>query len=288
MVVSVIVVLAIASLEIMHMQTSKPVLESNSSSELNSSTIAAHPVSTSVPLAFFLNISSGYFQDNLKVFAKNLKSGDYVIIRGDISDPRAVVEKVKQVKSMFAPGVNVNSCLFYYEIGNIVDTVPKLPTGIDYIVYDYEKGQNYSPEFTENESKSLEYFDQAQDAVLKYNKNTRSNAKLMITPPFGELRHANWNWGLVADHMDVMDMQLQAFVNDHTLMKGYVSSTFNEMSNSKKHVIFVQVSMSRNTIQENIDAINAVKDRRIGAFLIWYQATQTKDLEKFLDNIKRD
>ncbi|MGE5599895.1 MAG: hypothetical protein ACM3UQ_00095 [Clostridiales bacterium] len=298
LIVAATIVLVLAGTQVVYMQFARQGHAQNFSmvnravtgASVNNADLASSYYETHRPriqLAFFLNIASSRYQDNLKVFARNLQNGDYLIMRGDPSSPLAVIQAAKQSKHMFAPGVHVMTCLFYYAIGDIVRSVPKLPPGIDFVVYDYEKGSNYSPDFTTNESVSLGYFDQAEAAVLQYGKNTGSNAQLMVTPPVGELLHAGWNWGLAADHMDAIDMQLQAFVKDHALMKNLVSSTASHISEPKKHLVFVQLSLSRWPVRENIDAINATRDSRIGAFLIWYQATQTADLEAFFDALKR-
>lgn len=240
------------------------------------------------PLAFFLRMYGQYYTDNLQVFEKNLKNGDYLLIRGNPSEALTVIQKVEQSKPLFDSGVHVNSAIFYFTIRDIVTTVPKLPHGIDFIVYDYEKGDNYSPEFTANESKSIEYFDQARSAVLQYNKNTNSNARLMITLPYGELHSANWDWRLAAKHMDVIDMQLQAFLQSPSVMQNYISNTY-DSGTEDKPLIFAQLSISkvRGTVQENIDAINTIKNSQVNAFLIWYQAIQTSDLEQFFSLLHR-
>lgn len=243
---------------------------------------------SNTPLAFFLRIYGQYYTDNLKVFEKNLKNGDYLLIRGNPSEALTVIQKVEQSRPLFDSGVHVNSAIFYFTIRDIVTTMPKLPHGIDFVVYDYEKGDNYSPEFTTNESKSIEYFDQARSAVIQYNKNTGSNAKLMVTLPYGELHSDNWDWRLAAKHMDVLDMQIQAFLQNPSLMQSYISNTYDNGTGNKP-LIFAQLSISqvRGTVQENVDAINTIKNSKVNAFLIWYQAIQTSDLEQFFSLLHR-
>lgn len=239
-------------------------------------------------LAFFLRIYGQYYIDNLSVFEKNLENGDYLLIRGNPSEALTVIQKVEQSRPLFDSGVHVNSAIFYYAISDIVTTVPKLPRGIDFVVYDYEKGDNYSPEFTTNESKSIEYFDQARSAVMQYDKNTGSNAKLMVTLPYGELHSDNWDWRLAAKHMDVIDMQIQAFLKNHSMMQSYISDTYDNGTGNKP-LIFAQLSISqvRGTVQENVNAINVIKNSQVNAFLIWYQAIQTSDLEQFFSLLHR-
>jgi len=233
-------------------------------------------------LAFFLRIYGQYYVDNLKVFVKNLKNGDYLLIRGNTSEAPTVIQKVEESRPLFDSGVHVNSAIFYYAIRDIVTTVPKLPHGIDFIVYDYERGDNYSPEFTTNESKSIEYFDQARSVVAQYNKNTDSNARLMVTLPYGELHSANWDWRLAAKHMDVIDMQLQSFLQDHSAIQRYISNTA-DIEAGDRSLIFAQLSITpvRGTVQENVNAINEIQNSQVGAFLIWYQSIQTSDLAQF-------
>lgn len=284
MVIFGIVILLVVSLQIVN----KSILQQPTTSPTMSSSNYTLDTTSHIPLAFFLRIYGHYYTDNLKVFVKNLKNGDYLLIRGKPTEALTVIQKVADARPMFDSRVHVNSAIFYYSIGDIIRTISKLPPGIDFIVYDYEKGDNYSPEFTTNESKSIQYFDQAKAAVLQYNKKTDGDAKLMVTPPVGELSSANWNWSLVAKHMDVMDMQLQAFVQDRKTMQHYVLETFDKTESSSP-TIFIQISITktRGTIQDNVDAINTIKDSRIGAFLIWYQSTQTSDLEQFFSMMSR-
>ena len=276
-----------------NVKSDMPLISANyiSHTKPNTNLTSVVPVSnttSNTPLAFFLRIYGQYYIDNLGVFEKNLKNGDYLLIRGNPSEALTVIQKVEQSRPLFDSGVHVNSAIFYYTISDIVTTVPKLPRGIDFVVYDYEKGDNYSPEFTTNESKSIEYFDQARSAVIQYNEDTGSNAKLMVTLPYGELHSDNWDWRLAAKHMDVIDMQIQAFLQNHSMMQSYISNTYdNETGNNP--LIFAQLSISqvRGTVQENVDAINAIKNSKVNAFLIWYQAIQTSDLEQFFNLLHR-
>lgn len=245
---------------------------------------------TSYSLAFFLKTSGSHYNDNLQVFKNNLKSGDYLLIRGEPSSPMVLIQKVQLARSMFNSGVNVDSVLFYYKIDDLIKEVPNLPKGIDFIIYDYEKGANYSPEFTTDEATSIGFFDNAKDAVAQYNKNTGSNAKFMVTPPYGELRSADWDWGLAAKHMDAMDLQVQAFLKDLVTVKGYVSSAVNQITQGSPNTLtFIQLSIvhKRGTLDENVAALNALKNPRINAFLIWYQANQTEDLNQLFNLLSR-
>jgi hypothetical protein len=279
-----VVALIILGLEVMtnSMSVSKPVTTSSYNTNSTQTT------KFMTPLAFFLRNSGQQYTDNLLVFAKNLKSGDYLFIYGKPSEDLTVLHKVEQAKPMFNSGVNVNSAIFYYKIGDLVDNVPKLPSGVDFIIYDYERGTNYSPEFTTNESTSLGYFDQAKAAITQYNRNSGSNARFMVTPPYGELQAAHWNWGLAVKHMDAVDIQVQAFLQHPDTMKNYVSDVVGQITQeSPSTKIFIQLSLvqQRGTIQDNLNAINMLYRLPIDGFLIFYHPSQTSDLEQFFNQI---
>lgn len=243
-----------------------------------------------VTLAFFLKFGNKYFEDNLAILAKNLKTGDYLLVDGSPSTASELLQRVQEIRSLVNPGVNVIAVANYKNISNLTNTVPTLPKGIDYIMYDYEGGSAFSPEFTKDENISISYFDEAKAAVERYNKNTGSEAKLFVTPPFGELQSANWDWGLAANHMDVIDIQLQAFLKDPNL-QSYATEIMEQIKkNSPDKLVFVQCSLSpqRGTVQDNVNAIETLrKVREINAFLVFYQNGQGSELTQFFSLLDR-
>ena len=243
-------------------------------------------------LVFFLQSTSSpsYYSENLQLFTKYLKPDDILFITGS---PRAHASKVLQqtqdAKALIGAGVKVYSLQFYFKITDLVGNVTKLPKGLDYIGYDYEKGNLYSPEFTTNETTSISYFDQAQTAVKQYNTATRSDAKFIVTPPYGELKNANWEWGQAAKHMDTINMQMQGLLHDpnyHDLVTTVVSQI---RQGSPDTQLFVQVSISpaRGTVQDNVNAIGILKTLPIDGILVFYQNTQTSDLQQLFTLLDR-
>jgi hypothetical protein len=243
-----------------------------------------------VHLAFLLNTRSPYYNDDLQLLAKNLRSGDYLFIIMD-SNPSLANQLMQQAKSLCSDGVNVNTVLLYSKLQKIVDELPMEPKGMDWIVYDYESGSDFSPEFTINENSSLGYFDKAKEAVEKYNVNTASSAKFMVTPPYGELKKGNWNWGFAAQHMDGIDVQTQRLVKNMSTFKDQISNItdqIQELSSNKFFMIQFSLRPSVGTINDTLNGINNVKDLRINAFLIFYdQYSKNSQLEKFFNSFHR-
>jgi hypothetical protein len=246
--------------------------------------------STNIHLAFLLNTRSPYYNDSLQLFAKNLHSGDYlfIIVHSKLSSAN---ELVQQAKSMCSTGVNVNAVLLYSKLDKIKNEAVTLPKGIDWIIYDYENGSDFSPEFTVNETSSLVYFDEARDAVKKYNVEIGSATKFMVTPPYGELKEGNWDWGLAARHMDGIDVQTQRLVKDMPTFRDHILKIADQIqAKSPKTFFMIQFSLrpSVGTVEDTLNGINYVKDLRIDAFLIFYdQYSQNSQLEKFFSLIRR-
>ena len=242
-------------------------------------------------LAFFLNIDNPYYETNLEIFIKNLKKGDYLLVSGPPERAKEIIQKTHEIQNLVNSGVNVFSVMNYKKISDIVATVPTLPKGVDYVMYDYEGGNGYSPEFTTDENQSIVYFDKAHSAVEMYNKNTGSHAKLFVTPPYGQLHKLDWNWDSVVTNMDVVDMQLQAFLKDPSL-KNYTINIMQQIhKTSPDKLVFIQLSITpkRGTVLDNVSAIDNLKNvSGIGAFLIFYQNTQSSDLKQFFNIIQRD
>lgn len=241
-------------------------------------------------LAFLLNTRSPYYDNNLQLLAKNLRSGDYLFIIVD-SKLNLASQLAQQAKSMCPDGVNVNTVLLYSKLQKIVEELPVQPRGIDWVIYDYESGTDFSPEFTTDENSSLGYFDKARDAVEQYNTNTASNAKFMVTPPYGELKAGDWNWGLAAQHMDGIDVQTQRLVRDMPTFQDQISNMADQIhvkSADKFFMIQFSLRPSVGTINDTLNGINHVKDLKINAFLIFYdQYSKNSQLEQFFNSFHR-
>jgi len=261
----------------------------NHPGQIPTNTVNIITIKPNYSLAFFLKLDSQY-NTNLEIFAKNLKAGDYILIDGPSSRASEILNQAQEARSLVNTGVNVISVVGYKKINDLIETVPDLPKGIDYIMYDYEKGPGFSPEFTRDEKTSIGYFDKAKSAISQYNKNTGSDAKLFVTPPYGQLQNANWNWGLVASHMDVIDMQLQAYLKDPNL-KNYTTNILEQIKkDTPDKLVFIQLSINpkKGALQDNLNALDSIKDvSGINAFLIYYLNYQGSDLKQFFSLLDR-
>lgn len=163
--------------------------------------------------------------------------------------------------------------------------MPNMSPGIDWIVYDYENGTDFSPEFTTNETDSVKYFDKAWESVKQYNAKTKSNAKFMVTPPYGELKSGNWDWGVAAKHMDGIDIQTQRLVKDMSTFQGHVIQIYDQLQEKPPTVFsMIQFSLrpSVGTIQDTLTGIYSAKNLGFDAFLIFYdQYSQNSQLDDF-------
>lgn len=235
-------------------------------------------------LSFLVSSASPQYDNTLAVFAKYLKPGDSLLVEGYENSESAIKQKMQKIRSMVLPGVNVKPIRIYNSIGNLTNKVPDLAPGFSYIGYDYEQGTGFSPEFTTNVTKSVAYFDQARDAVFKYNLKTGGNASLILMPPFGQLGKSQWNWGLAGMHAGIISVQFQAFMKDDNFLN-YVLDTIAQIKQeSMSTKVMVQLSLvpTRGTPQDNLYAINMLHRLPINSFLVFYHPYQTSELEKFL------
>lgn len=234
-------------------------------------------------LALLANSDSPQYNDTLATFVKSLKSGDYLMVEGYDGPTSVIEQKIHNLESLVSPGVNVGAIRIYNSIDQLTNMVPNLPKGFDYIGYDYEDGKSFSPEFTTNENTAIGYFDKAKSAVEQYNLKTGGDAKLIIMPPYGELREAGWDWGLAAKHTDIIDIQFQAFIKDAKFLNYVLNAISQIKKESPTTKVFVQLSLvpKRGTAQDNLNAIGALYKLPIDAFLMFYHPNQTSDLKQF-------
>ncbi len=243
-------------------------------------------------LVFMLQSSSSQstFTSNLDLFSKFLKPGDYLFLMGGPRvNPSTILQQTNNARSILPLGVNVYSLKMFFNIDDLKLSLSTLPKDFDYIGYDYEKGPGYSPEFTTNEATSISFFDQGEAAVKQYNVATGSNAKFIVYPPYGELHKSGWDWGQISKHMDAINIQMQSFLLN-TGFKDIVSNTVNQIKQeSPNGQLFIQVSLApgKGTVEDNINAINAIKDLPIDGILVFYDNDQTVDLEQLFTSFDR-
>lgn len=239
-------------------------------------------------LVFLVNLKTPQYNATMNSIARYLKGGDYLLVEG-LENSSQLEQNLKEIRIFVNPEVNLGAIRIYNEIEKLTETVPNLPKGFDYIGYDYEEGNGFSPEFTVNETTSISYFDKARSAVEQYNAKTGSSAKLLILPPYGELMKANWNWGLAAKHVDVIDMQFQTFVHDPKLQDYVLNSVAQVKKEAPSAKVFIQLSLveTRGTAQDNLNAINTLHKLPIDAFLMFYHPYNTFELDQFLQIIPK-
>lgn len=235
-------------------------------------------------LVFLVSSASPQYENNLNVFAKYLKRGDSLLVEGYENSESEIAQKMQKIKLMQNPGVNVNAIRIYNGIDDLTNKVPNLPKGFSYIGYDYEQGTGFSPEFTVNETRSAQYFDQARNAVQQYNLRTGGNASLILMPPFGQLGKLQWDWGHAAKHTGIMSIQFQAFIKDSNFLNYVVDTIARVKQESVSTKVLVQVSLvpTRGTPQDVLHAITLLHHLPIDSFLVFYHPNQTSDLEQFL------
>lgn len=221
----------------------------------------------------------------LELFATNLLDGDYLLVGGTPWQVPWVLQKAGEARRRVKPGVNVFSWVGYVAITELEASVPNLPREIDWVVYDYEGGPGFSPEFTRDQATSVSFFDRGHKMA------NASGFKFMVTPPYGQLRTANWDWGEVAKHMDGIDIQFQAFLQDLNLLENEVPKVVAEIAaKSPTTLTFIQLSVvpTRGTLEDNITAIQRFENnRQIAAFLMFYSPLQVELLAEFFAKFRR-
>lgn len=221
----------------------------------------------------------------LDLFAANLLEGDYLLVGGTTPQVPWVLQETEEAKRRVKPGVNVFSWVGYVAIQELEASVPNLPKEINWIVYDYEGGPGFSPEFTRDQATSISFFDRGRKVA------NANGFKFMVTPPYGQLRNANWDWGEVAKHMDGIDIQFQAFLQNLDILEQEVKKVVGQIAEkSPTTLTFVQLSVvpTRGTPQDNIDAIQRLEnEKQIAAFLIFYSPPQIELLTEFFAKFQR-
>ena len=234
-------------------------------------------------LIFWLQTGQTYYPTTLQILSSNLKSGDLVMVGGRNSNASTAIVETQKDKQLFKPGVKVKSFRVYYTIGNLTKYTPGLPAGYDYIEYNYEKGTPYSPEFTVNETQSIIYFDQANAAVNQYNANTGSHAKLIVTPPYPQMRWAvpPWDWALAAQHMNQIDVMMSGYALNPYLPIG-ASSVISQIrlgSPQTENEVQLSLEPSRHQSPQQVaNAIYILQGVGVNNTLVFYNTWQNTEL----------
>ncbi|MDZ7268322.1 MAG: hypothetical protein ONB48_11380 [candidate division KSB1 bacterium] len=235
-------------------------------------------------LAFLLTRNP--FADSLlKIFADHLLPGDYLLVGGPDSQAQWAISKANEAQSRIKTGVRVLSWAGYVAIDELEARVPRLPQSLDWVVYDYEGGPEFSPEFTRDQQASLGFFERGQQV------SRRHGFQFMVTPPYGQLRGANWDWGRVARFMEAITLQFQAFLQDEQLLETEVRNVVGQIREASPQTLtFIQLSIvpERGTVEDNLRAIRRLEDEtQISAFLIFYRPDQSDLLRDFFRQLSR-
>jgi len=180
----------------------------------------------------------------------------------------------------------------YDKIVDLTKQVPNLPKGVSYVFYDYENGTKFSPEFTTNETKSIGYFDQAEKKVHQYNAKTAGSAKLLVAPSYGELKKANWDWGLAAKHIDAIDIQFGGYTKYPSLFLYAPQVVAQIRQESPNTPVFIQLSLlpRKSTPQITANDIYTLDGKGVNNFLPYYNQTssvQSTTLQQFFSLLPR-
>ncbi|GEM_PF-2821831 len=243
-------------------------------------------------IASFLKTGSPSYQQDSQMLIGDMEGGDYIIIHGNETQFPTTLQEARNASLLVRPGVNVVPAAMYTRIADITSQVPAWPKGLGLVFYDYENGTGFSPEFTSNETKSIGYFDEAENAVRQYNANTGGNARLMVAPSYSELRAANWDWGLAAKHMDMIDVQFGGYTESPNLFKyaPQVYSQIRQESPGTQEFIELSLMPNRGTPQITSSDIYQLDADAVGGFLPWYDqasTAQSATLMQFLDLLPR-
>lgn len=258
-------------------------------------TLTAYYAQSTLPtfnMMALLKTDSPAYQNDSQILFRYLENGDYLLIHGSASQFATTLQNVQAAKSEVRPGVTVIPTAMYTKIADITSQVPALPKGLGLVFYDYENGTGFSPEFTTNETVSIGYFDQAENAVRQYNANTGGSAKLLVAPSFGELRAANWDWGLAAKHMDMIDVQFGGYTKLSTLFK-YAPPVVSQIgTESPGTPVFAELSLlpGRGSPPVTSGDIFSLDRDGVGGFLPWYDqsnTTQSAILQQFFGLLPR-
>lgn len=241
----------------------------------------AKPVSP----VFAIFYTSGSNHTNLELFEKYLRPGDYLFISTPLdqdSDFSQLLQDVVEAKNKVTPGVKVFSFAWYSKIDAIKLHSAYLPQGIDGIIYDYENGTRYSPEYTTDYNKVSSLFKTASEIAHK------NGLKLMLTPVFGdtinntEIEHS-WDWSEISGYTDFLVIQFQHYFKDHNAdaLKTRMGKIMEDVNSTSGTATFVELSLTAigGTADEDLHAMQDLEHEGTNKFLIFFEPWKTSDLE---------
>lgn len=264
--------------------SSTPISSSSAASPAPGLPVGASEACSKARLAFLLGNNQNT-ERLLSLFAANLVEGDFLFVGAGAQQPGWAMETAAQAKERVKAGVNVFSWVGDVSLTRLEANVPQVPKAIDWIVYEYEGGPGFSPEFTKDPTASLAFIERGR-------KVAHDNGFLyMVTPPYGQLQNANWDWGEVARQIDGIALQFQALLRNLDLLEREAKQVVQQIAEKSPNTLtFVQLSVAptRGTPQENVTAIQRLEDeKQIKGFLIFYSPSQIEPLTEFFAQFKR-
>ncbi|HJU14121.1 MAG TPA: hypothetical protein VJ792_06645 [Candidatus Nitrosotalea sp.] len=239
-------------------------------------------------LAMFYITGSNH--KNLELFEKYLRPGDYLFITTPLDEDNYTAQAVQdstEAKSKVMQGVNVLSFAWYSKIEAIKLHVAALPKTVDGVIYDYEEGQMYSPEYTSNFTQALSIFDSAYQAAHK------NGLKFMVTPIYGDAQNGTefehpWDWNAISKDADYLVIQFQSFfkMRNSSELETEMGTTVSEISQSTQTPTFVELSLTAigGTGAQDLQSMHELEKSGVHNFLIFFEPWTTGDLEYILQN----
>ncbi len=241
--------------------------------------------SKTIPSVFAIFYTSGSNHANLELFERYLRPGDYLFITTPLdqdSDFSQLFQDTAEAKSRVVSGVKVFSFAWYSKIDAIKLHSAYLPKGVDGVIYDYESGPMYSPEYTTDYNKVSSLFVTASEIAH------RNGLKIMLTPVFGdtvnktEIEHS-WNWTEISKYTDFLVIQFQHYFKDHDAdsLKTRMGKIMQDINSTSGNPAFVELSLTAigGTADEDLQAMQDLKHVGASKFLIFFEPWKTSELE---------
>ncbi len=238
---------------------------------------------------FAMFYTSGSNHANLELFEKYLRAGDYLFITTPLdqdSNFTQILEDAAEAKNKVVSGVKVFTFAWYSKIDEIKLHSAFLPSGVDGIIYDYENGTEYSPEYTTDYNKVSSLFATASEIAHK------NGLKLMLAPVFGdtinkvEIEHS-WNWTEISDHADFLVIQFQHYFKDDNAnsLKTRMGKIVDDINSNSGTPTFVELSLTAigGTADEDLQAMQDLEHVGVNKFLIFFEPWKTGDLEHIFE-----
>lgn len=237
-------------------------------------------------LAIFYITGSNH--KNLELSEEYLMPGDYLFITTPLDEDNytsQALQDAQEARSRVSPGVNVLSFVWYSKIEAIKLHASALPKTVDGVIYDYEEGDMYSPEYTSNFTQALSIFDSA------YKTAHENGLKLMITPVFGSVENGievenPWDWTAISNDTDYLVIQFQSFfkMKNSDELAAEMGRTTSAISSSTHTPTFAEISLTAigGTGKQDIQAMQELAQSGTHSYMIFFEPWTTSDLKYIL------